>query len=178
MNNIVLIGMSGVGKTKVGQYISKKLEMTLFDTDNIIETKYGITISDIFSNFGEQYFRSLENKIIEDVSKYNNSVISTGGGVVLNSINIYNLKKNGIIFWLKADLNTIYNNLKKDSSSANTRPLLGNGLNLKERIEQLYGEREKLYASNSDYVVQVDGRTIEDVGDEIIFIFKSLNSCS
>jgi len=67
MNNIVLIGMSGVGKTKVGQYISKKLEMTLFDTDNIIETKYGITISDIFSNFGEQYFRSLENKIIEDV---------------------------------------------------------------------------------------------------------------
>jgi len=110
--------------------------------------------------------------------KYNNSVISTGGGVVLNSINIYNLKKNGIIFWLKADLNTIYNNLKKDSSSANTRPLLGNGLNLKERIEQLYGEREKLYASNSDYVVQVDGRTIEDVGDEIIFIFKSLNSCS
>jgi len=178
MNNIVLIGMSGVGKTTVGKYISKKLNMTLLDTDIIIESKCGISISDIFSSFGEQYFREIERKVVEEVSKYSNVVISTGGGVVLDSRNIDNLKQKGIIFWLKADINTIYNNLKNNPLSMSTRPLLDNGTKLKNRIEKLYGQREKLYISSSSYIINVDGKSIDEVGNEIILIFKSLNSCS
>ena len=78
MNNIVLIGMSGVGKTTVGKYIASQLSMSFVDTDEIIINRSGTTISNIFNKFGEEYFRDLEKQVVEEVSKYNDTVISTG----------------------------------------------------------------------------------------------------
>ncbi len=177
MSNIVLIGMSGVGKTTIGRYVATSLNMTLVDTDEIIVEKANTTIAEIFKNYGEEYFRDLERQVVEEVSKYNRTVISTGGGVVLSRTNIDNLKKKGVIFLLQASIDTLYQNLKKDTSSEEHRPLLA-GDSLKARIEKLYKEREKLYISSCDYVIQIDGKSVEEVGDEIISIFEKLNSCS
>jgi len=163
--------MSGVGKPTIGKYIAKKLNMPLIDTDDVIIKKVGSTIAELFNNYGEEYFRNLEKQVVEQVSGYDNVVITTGGGVVLNESNVDNLRYNGIVFLLQASIDTLYNNLKKDI--LNQRPLL-EGLDLKKRLEKLYKERENLYLSSCDYIIQVDGKAVNQIGDEIIFIFESL----
>lgn len=176
--NIILIGMSGVGKTTVGNYVSKKLNMRFIDTDNQIILNTGKAIEDIFNEYGEEYFRVLENQIINNVSIYKRTVISTGGGVVLDKVNIYSLKNNGIIFLLKASIDTIFNNLKSNQLSSDRRPLLKGESNLRNKIKELYKKREKLYLYNADYIIDVDNKSINEVGNEIIYIFNSLYSCS
>ena len=173
MSNIVLIGMSGAGKTTIGKYLAKKLNMTLVDTDDIIVKKTGSTIDEIFNNRGEKYFRELEKKVVEEVSKYDSAVITTGGGVVLNRTNIDYLRNNGVIFLLQASIETLYNNLKRDEILNDHRPLL-KGADLKKRLEKLYKERKNLYISSADYIIQVDGKAVDEIGNEIIFIFESL----
>ncbi|MFS8541092.1 MAG: shikimate kinase [Tissierellales bacterium] len=173
MSNIVLIGMSGAGKTTIGKYLAKKLNMTLVDTDDIIVKKTGSTIDEIFNNRGEKYFRELEKKVVEEVSKYDSAVITTGGGVVLNRTNIDCLRNNGVIFLLQASVETLYNNLKREGMLNDHRPLL-KGPDLKKRLEKLYKERKNLYISSADYIIQVDGKAVDEIGNEIIFIFESL----
>ncbi|NLY78202.1 MAG: shikimate kinase [Tissierellia bacterium] len=177
MNNIVLIGMSGVGKTTVGKYIASQLSMSFVDTDEIIINRSGTTISNIFNKFGEEYFRDLEKQVVEEVSKYNDTVISTGGGVILNRINIDNLKQNGLVFLLEASIDTLYSNLKDNLESKDHRPLL-DGSGLRARIEKMYNDRKELYISSADYIIHIDEKAVEEIGDEIISIFNRLNSCS
>ncbi|MEK9148455.1 MAG: shikimate kinase, partial [Candidatus Desantisbacteria bacterium] len=93
-------------------------------------------------------------------------IISTGGGVVLNPENIFNLKRNGLIFYLKTTPSVIYNRIKDDS----TRPLV-NVSNPLERIEKLLSRRTWLYEEAADYVVDTSSLTIDEVRDEIIKIF-------
>lgn len=176
-NNIVLIGMSGVGKTTVGKYISQNLNMEFIDTDNLIIESTGRTIDYLFEKHGENFFRELEANIINRIYSYENKVISTGGGIVLNDENVNMLRKNGIIFFLTASIETIYIHLASDSQD-NHRPLLKNSEDLFEKIKNLYEERENLYISSADYIVKVDRKPLNNVGDEIISIFKSLYSCS
>ena len=76
MKNIVLIGMSGVGKTTVGKVLATELNKNFFDTDILIETKFKISIEKIFSLYGETYFRELESKVIEEISNKENLIIS------------------------------------------------------------------------------------------------------
>lgn len=171
MKNIVLIGMSGVGKTVVGKYVSKKNNMKLLDTDNIIVVNSDETISDIFNNYGEEYFRSLESNIIEGLSTETNSVISTGGGIIMDKNNIKYLKTNGIIFLLQANLDTLIRNV---NLSKEKRPLLEESNNFKNRIENINKNRKDLYISSADYIIKVDNKSIEEIGDEIISIFKQV----
>lgn len=175
--NIVLIGMSGVGKTSVGKYIAEELRMKFIDTDDIIIFNSGKTIKYIFDKYGEEYFRTLEKEVIDSTSMHKEIVISTGGGVVLSSLNIDILKTNGIIFLLEANLNTICNNIRSSISSKDHRPLLEDSFNLRNKIEGIYRKRKNLYLSSADHVVSVDDRSIEDIGDEIINTLRSLYSC-
>jgi len=115
----------------------------------------------------------LEKKVVEEVSKYDSAVITTGGGVVLNRTNIDYLRNNGVIFLLQASIETLYNNLKRDEILNDHRPLL-KGPDLKKRLEKLYKERKNLYISSADYIIQVDGKAVDEIGNEIIFIFESL----
>ena len=175
-NNIVLIGMSGAGKTTVGRYISSRLGMKFMDTDDIIVFNTGKTIHDIFGEHGEKYFRDLENKVIESLKSNNGMVISTGGGVVLNKNNIDILNESGNIFLLDANIETLINNIKSSPKSKEHRPLLYDH-NLDASIKELYNRRKELYFSSADYIIQVNNRTIEDIGSEIIYIFEQLNPC-
>lgn len=175
--NIVIIGMSGAGKSTVGKYVGQKLNMEFIDTDDIIIESTGKTIDRIFEEYGEDFFRHLESDLIKRIYSFEKKVIATGGGVILNSENIRLLKNRGVVFFLSAKVDTIYKNLISDLSD-DRRPLLKNTENLYEAIENLYMNRKDKYFSSADYIIDVDEKTLDMVGDEIISIFKSLSSCS
>ena len=109
MKNIVLIGMMGCGKTTISKLLGKKLNKLVIDTDEYIVNKYHQTIDEMFV-IGEDYFRENETNVCKEIVKLNGYIISTGGGIVVNPVNIKYLKENGIIVFIDRPLN----NIKKD----------------------------------------------------------------
>ena len=142
--NVVLTGMPGSGKTTVGKILKDLLNKEFVDTDELIEKKENSSIKEIFSIHGEKYFRELEKSVIEEVSKKNGQIISTGGGAILNEENVKNLKLNGKVFFLDRDVSEIV--------PTDDRPLSSNVYDLKKRYE----ERYPLYSSTADVVIKVD----------------------
>lgn len=167
MVNIVLTGFMCTGKTSVAKKLSDKLNYEYLDTDELIENYTSMKITEIFEKYGEAYFRDIESKIIQEVSKSDKKVISTGGGVVLREKNVENLKKNGIIINLTASPQTIYERLKKQPG---IRPLL-NKPNPRQEIEKLLSFREPYY-QNCDLRINTDDLTIEQVVEKIIEFVK------
>ncbi|NLJ78037.1 MAG: shikimate kinase [Tissierellia bacterium] len=166
MKNIVLIGMSGSGKTSVGEYISGKLDMEFIDTDNILITRNKMDISHIFDRYGEDYFRRMEGQLIREICPMTESVISTGGGIILCEDNIKLLRQNGIIFFLKGEVDTLIRNLQ--TSSLNHRPLLAEDGALGTQISRMYKDRKELYLNSADIIIPIDNRAIEKVGNCIV----------
>ena len=163
MKNIVLIGMPASGKTTISELLAEKLEMEKYDADIYLEEMEGRLIKDIFSEFGEEYFRDLEEKYTNELSEKNNIIISTGGGVIKREKNIENLKKNGIVIFLDRDPSEI---AKEDHA---LRPLLQDTAN----IERLYGERYHLYEGYADYIVK-NNSSLEQVIETIIKIINEV----
>lgn len=163
MGNVILIGFMGSGKTTVGLRLSYRLRQSVIDTDKEIEREERRTVSDIFATEGEAYFRERETaclqKLIRTVS---NQIISVGGGLPLREENRKLLRKLGTIFYLRADAETIYERLKGDT----TRPLL-QGSDPRAKIRALMEERDIYYREAADVVIQVDGKTFEQIIDEI-----------
>ncbi len=153
--NIVLIGMPSCGKTTVGNILAEKLNREFLDSDILIEKTEKTTISEIFKTKGEQYFRNKETEAILTLSKNNTSVISTGGGVVLNKKNIDLLKENGKVFFLDRPLEMLI--------TTSDRPLSSN----REDLEKRYNERYNLYRENADVVIDASGN-IENVVNQIL----------
>src|SRR5574340_1795539 len=131
MNNIVLTGFMGTGKTTIGKALSKRLGMRLVDVDEEIESSEKMTINDIFRTRGEGCFREIETAMIKKLSAGRNIIISTGGGAVLKDENMEALRKNGIVFCLVASADTI---LERTASNED-RPLLKVD-NPKEKINE------------------------------------------
>ncbi len=169
LKNIVLIGMSGAGKTTVGKYIASRLNMEFADTDDIIVFNSGDNIEQIFSKYGEGYFRVLEMQVIDDLKGNEDIVISTGGGVVINRENIDILRENGVIFYLEASIDTLVRNIML---SKEKRPLL-DADHLDNSIKAIYNRRKRLYIASADYIIRVDNKSVETIGDEVISIFKN-----
>ncbi len=172
MKNIVLIGMSGVGKTTVGKVLATELNKNFFDTDILIETKFKISIEKIFSLYGETYFRELESKVIEEISNKENLIISTGGGTILEKNKITRLKKNGILILLDSSINNIVNNLK---CSMVNRPLLNDKKGIYNKVKLMYNNRKDLYQSAADYIILVDNKSINEIVFEIRDIYDKIN---
>ncbi len=122
--NIVLTGFMASGKTAISKALKKKLpDYDLVDTDLLIVERMSMTINDIFEKYGEDEFRKIEHEVVCEVAKLDNTIISTGGGVVLNKDNVIELRKNGIIVNLSPDFDTIKERL---DSARSTRPLIKN----------------------------------------------------
>ena len=119
MKNIVLFGFMGTGKSLIGKILSQKLNYPLIEMDQEIENNEGLTISKIFEEKGESYFRSLELELSEKISNSSSKIISTGGGIILNDKNIINLSKNSLCVCLNANPSTIFNRICNDKN----RPL-------------------------------------------------------
>ncbi|MBC8499169.1 MAG: shikimate kinase [Candidatus Atribacteria bacterium] len=165
--NIFITGFMGTGKSVVAQQLACKLKMEFIDMDRIIEERQGTSIVDIFTGYGEKYFRAQENKLVKELSQKENMVIATGGGTLLSSDNARILDQRGQIICLYADSQTIYNRVKRK----NNRPLL-KGENLLSEINRLLEERKKIY-DNIKWKIDTTNLNIQEVTDKIIALLKS-----
>ncbi len=156
--NIVLIGMPASGKSTVGKLISEELARTLLDTDSIIEEKTGEKISDIFARYGEKHFRDIESEVAKEIAQKNSSVISCGGGLILRPENVFELRKNGRLFFIDMPLERLI--------PTSDRPLASD----RKKIEERYKERYELYKSIADKIISVKGDAIS-VKEEILGSF-------
>lgn len=161
MEAIYLIGFMGSGKTTVSQKLANKLEVAMFDTDKEIVKLAGKTINEIFAIDGEEKFRELETEILHSMP-LEDSVISTGGGIIGSDENKMFLKEKKNVFFLNADFNIIMERLKDDD----TRPLLSQ--NKMEAAETLYKSRLPLYRDASSMEIDTSGKSVSMIVDEII----------
>lgn len=168
--NIVLCGMMGVGKTSVGIRVSELTGKRWFDTDLMIADRHG-RISDIFEFYGESHFRSLETDIVRELSGQDNLVISTGGGLVLKPENSEMLKQGGKIVFMRASFEVLLERVHADD----TRPLLKDTGKTAERLGELLSERTPIYEHVADYVVDTDGKSVEEVAQEIAALAESFS---
>jgi len=160
---IVLTGFMGTGKTSVGRELSRRLGYSFIDTDNLIEEKECMPISLIFKQKGEDYFRAVERAVVKEVSQRSNVVIATGGGVIKDERNVDELRRSGIIIWLKASPEII---LKRVMLEGGKRPLLDVEEPLSE-INKLLAERERFYMQ-SDIFIDTNFITPREAAEEII----------
>jgi len=165
--NIIITGFMGTGKSVVAKELARKLKMVFIDMDQIIEERQGTSIADIFTRYGEKYFRAQENKLIKELSQKENMVIATGGGTLLSSDNARILDQRGQIICLYAGSQTIYNRVKRK----NNRPLLKEE-NLLSEINRLLEERKKIY-DNIKWKIDTTNLNIQEVTDKIIALLKS-----
>ena len=145
-HNIVLIGMPYAGKSELGKKLYElNPERDLYDIDEMIEARYG-KISDIFTKYGEDYFRNLEEEIIKEVSLKHNAIIVPGGGFFKHPNNVLRLKTNGVFYYLNTDIKKIKENYLNNKH--NDRPLIKNVSDL----DKLYQERCDIYLKMADKV--------------------------
>lgn len=163
MGNVILIGFMGCGKTTVGLKLSYRLRRSIIDTDKEIEREEKRTISEIFAADGEPYFRDRETACLRKlIESTNNQIISVGGGLPMREENRRLLHELGQVFYLCAKGGTIYERVKDDT----TRPLLQVEDPL-SKIETLLHERDPYYREAADVVINVDGKTFEEILSEI-----------
>ena len=164
MENIILIGFMGCGKTSVGKRLAESGNMEFLDTDEWIEEKEKKTISDIFATQGEAAFRNMETDCLKQLLEYKekNFVLSVGGGLPIREENRKLLSMIGHVVYLKASPDVIYKRLRNDK----TRPLL-QGMNPRGRIFDLMSARKNYYEGAAEYIIEVDDKDFTEIVEEI-----------
>ncbi len=162
-SNIVLIGMSGSGKTSIGKILAENLSLSFIDTDEMIVERVKMSVKEIFALEGEEKFRQYERSCTLEASERKNTVISTGGGIILNEENMINLKKNGIIFFIDRSIASI-----AQSANLNDRPLIQND---RQKLQNLYNERIELYKNYAMYCISNE-ESVEIACQKIIEIYQ------
>jgi shikimate kinase len=162
MTNIVLTGFMGTGKSEVARELSRLRGMRLIDIDREIETSQRKSISEIFSHYGEDYFREIETAAIIQFATEQGVIISTGGGAVLREDNLKALQAHGIIFCLTASPETIM----LRTAGNNDRPLLQCD-DRQMRISKLLTERRPCY-EKAGIMINTEGKTPFEIANEII----------
>lgn len=167
-NNIVLIGPMGSGKTTVGRRLAENLKISFYDADHEIIDKTGVSIDHIFDVEGEEGFRKRESKVLGEMVQQNSIVLSTGGGIILSETNRELLSSRGTVFYLSTPIEVQLERTSKDKD----RPLLKNG-DPAEILKNLHIERESLYEEVSDYTVNTENKSSQEVSSEIIKLVKN-----
>lgn len=164
MRNIFLVGFMGVGKTSVGGLLAQKLNCKFIDLDKLIVEQENSSIKDIFSKFGEEYFRELEHKTLASIINYTDSVIALGGGTFIFERNRNLIQQNGISIWLECDLDVILSRLNNDT----LRPLYSNP----QQMQELLNKRLSAY-SQANFTLNVSTLTINETVDKIILLIRT-----
>lgn len=161
--NILLIGFMGTGKTTVSKCLSRDMNLTEVDMDKYIVEHEHKAITDIFEEYGEEYFRKIETECLIDIQKEKGKIVSCGGGAVLKDENVKYMKDGGVIVLLTATPKTVYERVK----DGNDRPILNGNMNV-EYIEKLMNKRKSRYLEVADLVIETDGKKPHAISKEII----------
>lgn len=160
--NLYLIGMMGAGKTTVGRLLASELEYGFVDTDEVITASAKKSINQIFATDGETEFRQLESDVLSQVSAFTKLTVATGGGIILKREN-WSYLHHGLIVWLDATPELLYNRLKEDT----TRPLLQDS-NPLLKLRNILKERESLYALADLRITLQEEDTAQEIAKRVI----------
>ena len=160
--NLYLVGMMGAGKTTVGRLLASELGYGFVDTDEVITASAKKSINSIFAEEGEAEFRQLESDVLSQVSAYTKLAVATGGGIILKREN-WSYLHHGLIVWLDATPELLYNRLKEDT----TRPLLQDS-NPLLKITNILKERESLYSLADLRITLQERETPEEIAKRVM----------
>lgn len=166
IHNLALIGFMGVGKSSVGRLVASQLNFQFVDTDDLVEEMAGRRIRDIFETDGEPEFRRLEREVVRSLETRRSTVISTGGGVILDAGNLESLNRHAAVFCLWAGVNVIFERVRHQSH----RPLLADP-DPESRIRELLAEREPFYRK-ADVLINTEWRTVSEVAAQVLHQFQ------
>ena len=169
--NIVLIGFMGAGKSTISDFLKTVFAMEIVEMDQIIAERQGMSISDIFETYGEEYFRDLETNLLIEMQSRTNVVISCGGGVPMRERNVVEMKKNGRVILLTAKPETILERVKDNHD----RPLL-EGNKTVPYIAQLMEKRREKYEAAADIVIETDGKSELQICEELVQSLRTLDT--
>lgn len=162
-DTIFLIGFMGSGKSTIAKLLCEKLSANLVEMDERIVKEQGMSINDIFAQFGEDRFRDIESQLVCDILEEGNAVVSCGGGVVVRKQNVKNMKAKGRIVYLTATPETIFERVRHSTD----RPILNGNMNV-EYIKELMAKRKDLYEAAADITIATDGKDKEAICEEIV----------
>lgn len=171
--HLFLIGFMGTGKSTIASELSRLLQVSRIEMDQMIVDKEDMEITEIFALHGEEYFRDLETGVLKELEEKEPAVISCGGGIVLRRENIELMRQKGRIILLTAEPKTILSRIGRD----NSRPNL-NGRMSEEGILELMNKRKEFYQAAAQIVIETDKKTPNELCDEIcsrISIFPEKN---
>ena len=166
--NIVLIGYRGTGKSVVGRILARRLGMAYEGMDANIVDRAGMPIPEIVDRHGWDRFREIETEEALDLAGRDSLIIDTGGGVIERPENMPALAKNGVVFWLKASVETIVRRIRGDDQ----RPALTEGKTFTEEVEEVLDRRREKYKAAARFEIDTDDLTPEQVAEEIISLIK------
>jgi shikimate kinase len=165
IQNLALIGFMGTGKSSVGRLVASHLHFHFVDTDDLIESRAGKTIAEIFAQAGEPVFRELESQLVLELARAQKTVISTGGGLVANAANLASLKEHALVVCLWASPEVIWERVRGQSH----RPLLKDADPL-GKIRELLAAREPNYRQ-ADVLVNTEQRSSKEVAQHVLHQF-------
>lgn len=163
MKNIYLIGFMGTGKSTVGKVLAQRLGTDCAEMDEWIEKQQKMPITEIFDRYGEKHFRDLETDLLRSFIAKEKMVVSCGGGCVLREENTAMMRQSGVIVLLTASPETIYERVKNSTN----RPVLNGNMNV-DYIRDRMEERRACYEGASDICIATDGKTAEQICEEIL----------
>ncbi len=163
--------MMGAGKSSVGACLRRRTGLGLLDMDDIVASKFGLSIPEIFAEHGEKKFREAETEVLRRVRTEEQTIIITGGGIVLRNENVEILKRLGVIVWLDGDEETLFTR----ASRKRNRPLLQTK-NPRKTFSQILGARRPLYANIADIRVGTSVLTDEEVAVAILAKLRRMNA--
>jgi shikimate kinase len=170
MPNLFLIGPMGAGKTTIGRQLARNLGRNFYDSDKVIEERTGVSIPLIFELELEQGFRKREKAIIDELTQYNDIVLATGGGAVLDAENRQHLASRGHVIYLHAPIEYLVQRTSKD----NSRPLLQTE-DPKRKLQELMEIRDPLYRETAHTVIETDSCPVKRVVAKLLNMIKEQN---
>lgn len=169
-SNIYLVGPMGAGKSTIGRVLAAELHLSFRDSDKVIEDRTGADIPWIFDMEGEEGFRDRESAVLEELSKGQDVVIATGGGIILRPHNREIMRSSGYVCYLTASIEQLVERTARDKK----RPLL-QVENPRQKIIDLVALRDPLYLETADFVINTDRRSPKLVAQEISALIQSAN---
>lgn len=170
--NLYLIGYRGCGKSTIAPLVAEALSASgalweTIDTDDAVEEIAGMSIAEIFSEFGEAKFRKLETEVIRSLSEQNQLVVSLGGGAPIIELNRRRICETGKSIWLRAEADLLWERISVDSQSDQQRPDLTSSGGLQE-VVQLLKHRDPIYAECADFTIEIERQSPSEISRQIV----------